>query len=672
MKLRRTRRAVFSILAIAALVSVLAPAPAAAQSTAVRYQRLAAREKTVRAAKPPALASLRTLAKSYEDFTRAHYLSGYADNALWQAAELYETVYARSRDPRDRDQSIRLLKWLRKEYPTGTLAKQADQRLRALERTDVPKATASTPPPAPAVGSAAPATPSPESAGAGETPTAASTVPTPATSAAPPPAASVAEVPVAPAASSPSPSAPQGRAGAGREAAASSTRARGAVPAKPEGAPAAGAPVTSAPLAPLSAPPSAQRPPAVPKPEDMPVTASTPVVRDISYSTLPKGDRIIFEFSLECMYSATRLTSPDRVVIDFCGAGIAPALVERAAKVGGTLIKSVAVTRAPNGGLKVTIDLSAGPRYSTFPLYDPFRLVIDVESDTAAAGRGSLSPGAARTAAHDTVVLASAPAPAADAIVRNVAPSTTKGGDYSLARQLGLGVSRIVIDPGHGGHDPGASANGITEAELVLDVALRLETLLAAHEGTDVVLTRRKDEYVALEERTAIANHESADMFVSIHANASPQKTASGVETFFLDFASNPHAQSVAARENAMSDQNMRVLPELVKTIALNNKLQESRELADVVQASLVKRLRVKDAGARDLGVKRAPFVVLIGAQMPSVLAEVSFLTNKAEANLLKQSAYRQRIAQALADAIVKYQGMLKKVAGATTARNER
>jgi N-acetylmuramoyl-L-alanine amidase len=161
-------------------------------------------------------------------------------------------------------------------------------------------------------------------------------------------------------------------------------------------------------------------------------------------------------------------------------------------------------------------------------------------------------------------------------------------------------------------------------------------------------------------------------MFVSIHANASPQKTTSGVETFFLDFASNPHAQSVAARENAMSDQNMRVLPELVKTIALNNKLQESRELADVVQASLVKRLRAKDSGARDLGVKRAPFVVLIGAQMPSVLAEVSFLTNKAEATLLKQAAYRQRIAQALADAIVKYQGMLKKVAGATSARNDR
>jgi N-acetylmuramoyl-L-alanine amidase len=433
--------------------------------------------------------------------------------------------------------------------------------------------------------------------------------------------------------------------------------------------------VTAAPLAPLSTPP-ARPASAGPRPEDLAVTASTPLVKDISYSALPKGDRIIFEFSLESAYTATRTANPDRVVIDFAGTGITAPVADRAAKISGTLLKAITLARAPNGALRLTLDINGRPRYSTFPLYDPFRLVVDLESDGPSASTShpaGMTP--AGLPARDAVLLASAPASAesrsADAIARNVTPSATKGGDYSLARQLGLGVSRIVIDPGHGGHDPGASANGVSEAALVLDVALRLESILASHEGTDVVLTRRTDDYVALEERTAIANRESADMFISIHANASPQNGASGVETFFLDFASNPHAQSVAARENSTSAQNMRVLPELVKTIALNNKLQESRELADVVQASMVKRLRAKDTGAKDLGVKRAPFVVLIGAQMPSVLAEVSFLTNKAEANLLKQGAYRQRIAQALADAIVKYQGMLKKVSGVTTARND-
>jgi N-acetylmuramoyl-L-alanine amidase len=350
------------------------------------------------------------------------------------------------------------------------------------------------------------------------------------------------------------------------------------------------------------------------------------------------------------------------------------ALAERAAKISGSLVKTLTVAQNPNGSARLVLQLSGQPRYSTFPLYDPFRLVIDIESDAVAASQSGAP--VSRPTSHDAVVLTSArpatPSAAADAVVTNVAPPATKSGSYSLARQLGLGVSRIVIDPGHGGHDPGASANGVTEASLVLDVALRLETLLSAHEGTDVVLTRRTDAFVPLEERTAIANRESADMFISIHANSSPQKTTSGVETFFLDFASNPHAQSVAARENASSSQNMRVLPELVKTIALNDKLQESSELADAVQASLIKRLRMRAGGSQDHGVKRAPFVVLIGAQMPSVLAEISFLTNRAEASLLKQGAYRQRIAQALADAIVKYQSTLKKVTSVSTARNER
>jgi N-acetylmuramoyl-L-alanine amidase len=253
------------------------------------------------------------------------------------------------------------------------------------------------------------------------------------------------------------------------------------------------------------------------------------------------------------------------------------------------------------------------------------------------------------------------PDPAAQA-PKPAPPAITSRGEYSLARQLGLGVARVVIDAGHGGHDPGAQAHGITEAELVLDVALRLEKLLLDHEGVDVVLTRRADEFIPLEERTAIANREKADLFLSIHANASRRSDARGVETYFLNFATNPDAEIVAARENSTSAQTMGTLPAILRAIALNNKLDESRELASIVQTHLVRKLRLQNKAVRDLGVKQAPFVVLIGAQMPSVLAEIAFVTNKPEAALLKQAAYRQQIAQALYDGIVKYQASLKKV----------
>jgi len=224
-------------------------------------------------------------------------------------------------------------------------------------------------------------------------------------------------------------------------------------------------------------------------------------------------------------------------------------------------------------------------------------------------------------------------------------------------------VARVVIDPGHGGHDPGAQANGVTEAELVLDVALRLEKLLQQVPGLEVVLTRRTNEFVPLEERTAIANREHADLFLSIHANAHKQSGVRGIETYFLNFASNPEAEAVAARENATSLQTMGTLPAIVKAIALNNKLAESKEFATLLQSQLVRRMRTQSAATRDHGVKQAPFVVLIGAQMPSVLTEIAFVTNRPEAGLLKQNPYRQHIAQALKDAVVRYQDSLKNVA---------
>ena len=192
--------------------------------------------------------------------------------------------------------------------------------------------------------------------------------------------------------------------------------------------------------------------------------------------------------------------------------------------------------------------------------------------------------------------------------------------------------------------------------------------MLKKEPGVEVVLTRRTDEYIPLEERTAIANRESADLFLSIHANASRTVAARGVETYFLSFAATPEAEAVAARENSAHAGEMHKLPDIIKAIALNNKLDESRDLANMVQESLVSNLKRSNKDVRSRGVKKAPFVVLIGAAMPSVLAEISFVTNPQEGKLLKANAYRQRIAEALFDGVTQYQRALKNV---RTAANQ-
>ena len=216
------------------------------------------------------------------------------------------------------------------------------------------------------------------------------------------------------------------------------------------------------------------------------------------------------------------------------------------------------------------------------------------------------------------------------------APAENGAGGFSIARQLGLGVSRIVIDPGHGGKDPGAPGSKTTEAAVVLDVALRVEKILAAEGGVEVVLTRRTDTFVPLEERTAMANRHAADLFLSIHANSSRNRKAAGVETYILNFATNADAAAVAARENAAAVGSMRNLPDMVSAITQGNKRDESRELASAVQESMVARLRPHNPPLRDLGVKQAPFVVLIGAGMPSVLAEIAFISHDGEGGLLR------------------------------------
>jgi N-acetylmuramoyl-L-alanine amidase len=205
-------------------------------------------------------------------------------------------------------------------------------------------------------------------------------------------------------------------------------------------------------------------------------------------------------------------------------------------------------------------------------------------------------------------------------------------------------------------------AQRTTEAEIVLDVALRLEKLLKSEPGVDVVLTRRTNVFIPLEERPAIANREGADLFLSIHVNSSRNTRAGGVETYFLNFANNAEAEAVAARENATAARSMHQLPDMLKAISLNNKLDESRDFARTVQEALVARYDRDDREASDRGVKQAPFVVLIGANMPSILAEIGFITNADEGGRLPTNGYRQQIAQNLFEALQKYQRALKGV----------
>jgi N-acetylmuramoyl-L-alanine amidase len=245
--------------------------------------------------------------------------------------------------------------------------------------------------------------------------------------------------------------------------------------------------------------------------------------------------------------------------------------------------------------------------------------------------------------------------------VREASP--TASGDRSLIRALGLKIGRIVIDPGHGGHDTGTiGPNGLEEKDLVLDVGRRLGKLLQSRIGADVVYTRKDDTFIPLETRTSIANQEQADLFVSIHANSSRDPDARGVETYYLNFTSSAEALDVAARENAASDKSVYELQDLVKKIALKEKIEESREFASNVQRALHSGLAAKSPGIRDRGVKKAPFIVLIGANMPSILAEISFVSNPGDERRLQTSDYRQRIAESLYRGISKYVGGLSGV----------
>jgi N-acetylmuramoyl-L-alanine amidase len=395
--------------------------------------------------------------------------------------------------------------------------------------------------------------------------------------------------------------------------------------------------------------------------------------------------RIVLDVSSVSDYSAFLLPNPWRLIIDIHGlkpgttattnlasaapppaAAPAPAPAAPAPVAPPTTpVRHTAATQdiASLGQQPNRVQATAHP--TTRPI------VASVAGTTPApqADDGSLAsttpvPGATRkkpSAAHP------APSSSTDADVEDLperAPESASGAPRSLVRTLGLKIGRIVIDAGHGGHDSGTTGpGGIEEKDVVLDVSLRLGKLLKQRLGADVIYTRDNDTFIPLETRTAIANKAQADLFLSIHANSSPDPSARGVETYYLNFTTSPDALEVAARENAVSDESIHELSDLVKKITLKDKIDESREFAADVQKSLYDDLEEGNPGLRDRGVKKAPFVVLIGANMPSILAEISFLTNSDDARELRQPAYRQRIAESL------YRGVAHYISGLSGVR---
>ncbi len=611
-------------------------------ASGARYATLLMQDQIVFNSAASTADDFRLVINRYWSFVRRYPSNGYTDNALWQAANLSAESFRRFEEQRDRNRALQLLHWLTEQYPHSSLSKIASVKLAELEA--VAPAAPETPPPAPA----------------------ATTVAAPVSTAAPAATSTTSIGTIRGIQREVLPDVVRVTVELDREVSFYQERIEG----------------------PARLFFDLRGTKTVPALVDSTFRYNSDVVRHIRMGRHPNSTtRIVLDLENVRHYSVFTLYNPYRIVIDaeraehlgprliaskaLTGAGTPiPLIRPRAAIAPNTPVASSASRRVglPVAASRPIALTAAVAPLAPLPRPAPIALNAPIASNalSAPAPSATISPIAPIAPKAPDAVDAETPGTIAvekpAAVRKPVAPATNSSGKFSVSRQLGLGVSRIVIDAGHGGHDPGASAHGISEAELVLDIALRLETLLAEQAGMDVVLTRRTNAFISLDERTEIANRESADLFLSIHANASANVAARGVETYFLNFALNPQAEAVAARENATSGKTMNSLPEIVKAITLNNKLNESRDFASSIQRALIRGMRPGNKVLRDLGVKQAPFMVLIGAAMPSVLAEISFVTNRQEARLLKTPAYRQRIAESLLAGVLRYQDSLKKV----------
>jgi N-acetylmuramoyl-L-alanine amidase len=430
-----------------------------------------------------------------------------------------------------------------------------------------------------------------------------------------------------------------------------------------------------------------------------------PQIRKISAKALQNSTRVTIDLDGAVQYVSGRIANPDRIYFDLHAAKLTPVVAHSKIKTDGAILSAVRVAQNPSGIVRVVLDVNGVTDYSASLENNPSRLVIDLYSGGEAVQTAKAVSGAGETdASENTAVAATEKAtekpsgkaqPAATSAVKSAkaeasdsgnampqpksklglasvgksangkpemmqpasTPQPTRDGQSTLTRALGLKIGRIVIDAGHGGHDTGTiGPTGLMEKDLCLDVALRLGKIIQQRlPGADVVFTRSDDTFIPLEERTHIANEAKADMFISIHANSSQDTGARGIETYYLNLRGSAEAMEVAARENATDDQGIHELQDLVKQIARTEKIDESKEFAEDVQDSLSKRIQKTARTVKNRGVRKAPFVVLIGADMPSILTEISFLSNPADEKMLKQPEHRQRVAEGIYQGVASY-----------------
>jgi N-acetylmuramoyl-L-alanine amidase len=378
--------------------------------------------------------------------------------------------------------------------------------------------------------------------------------------------------------------------------------------------------------------------------------------------------RVVLDVNGVKDYTASLTNNPTQLLIDLYGnSPAAPVRTTKEKKTQQAVAEDSNESATASDGGTRTVPNAAAKISAEDAAFSPERPAANSRSAingaiNAGASNGSPAVNTSSTVARNSLpsgknaksAKATATSAKPDLIRPASAPLPTRDGQSTLTRALGLKIGRIVIDAGHGGHDTGTiGPTGLMEKDLCLDVALRLGKIIEQRlPGADVVYTRSDDTFVPLEERTNIANQAKADLFISIHANSSRDHAARGIETYYLNLKGSAEAMEVAARENATAQGGVHELQDLVMKIARTEKIDESKELAEDVQDSLAKRIQKTSKPVKNRGVRKAPFVVLIGADMPSILTEISFLSNPADEQLLKKPEQRQKVAEGL------YQGM--------------
>lgn len=368
--------------------------------------------------------------------------------------------------------------------------------------------------------------------------------------------------------------------------------------------------------------------------------------------------RVVIETSAPVTYEGHLLKknndSPKRLYVDLDKCAISRDL-QQSLPIKDGLLQQMRSAQFSKDTVRVVLDAHAIADYQIFNLDNPFRIIVDVRGSSNGNGKVAAKPTPSKASTQPPHTPAKDTKPATPAPIIASIP-----GAPSLAQQLGLGIKRVVLDPGHGGKDPGAiGIGGLREKDVVLTVAQKVATKIRTQLGIEVVLTRNSDIFIPLEERTAIANTKNGDLFISIHANAAPRVKAQGIETYYLDFAGNEEARGIAALENASSSRQISDLQNILSKLMQNSKKDESARLAGTMQNTMISGLCRLYPQVNNHGVKTAPFIVLIGAQMPSILIEVAFLTNPLEAQRLQDDKYLEDLADHITKGVSCYSSSL-------------